>query len=217
MCSFLSGSTILLGSSLIALSIPLPAVAAPQGEVTSSNEALLNTDGFFEFGKSDEPTFINSDSLQLDTQKRIFFYRGNVKVIQGDLTLTSEELEGRYNSNNEIEQLIAKRSVNIIKGESINATSNKAVYTASNEVLTLTENPQILQGTSLLTADVVKIYLQENRSEAEGQVRVKMIKDEKTPKPAPAQAKTPETSGKTTTEQTSQTTSSVLKSTKSAS
>jgi lipopolysaccharide export system protein LptA len=184
-------TSILVTSLLLGLSSPLSAYgeAAP----APSEDVMLDTEGLFELGNGSEPTIINSDSLQLNSETRVFTYKGNVHVVQGDMTLTSEELEGRYNQANEIQQLVARNNVHIVKGEKINATSNKAVYTAANEILTLTENPEILQGASVLTADVVKIYLKENRSEAEGQVRVKLIKDDKAKeKSAPTESK-PET------------------------
>jgi lipopolysaccharide export system protein LptA len=134
--------------------------------------------------KSDpnEPTYISSNALQVDSAGRAFVYTGNVTVKRGDMTLTSDILEGTYTEQNEIDRLVARSNVKIIKGENIEATSNKAVYDAKTEIVTLTENPEIHQEKSSLTADVVKVYLQESRSEAEGQVRVKLNKVTEKPK-----------------------------------
>jgi len=128
--------------------------------------------------KSDpnEPTYISSNALQVDSAGRAFVYTGNVTVKRGDMTLTSDILEGTYTEQNEIDQLVARRNVKIIKGTNVEATSNRAVYDAKTEIVTLTESPEIHQEKSSLTADVVKVYLQESRSEAEGQVRVKLNK-----------------------------------------
>jgi len=140
-----------------------------------------------EIGKdSDEPTYITSNSLTLNSVDRVFVYKGNVSVKKGDMTLTSDTLEGKYGEDNKIKQLIAKNNVVITKGEGIKATSNKAIYEADKELVTLVDNPELTQDGSILTADIVKVFLQENRSIAEGQVNMKLVK---TDKPAGAQAK----------------------------
>lgn len=137
------------------------------------------------FQKTDDPTYIESASLTLRSQDRTFIYTGGVKVTRGDLTLTAQELEGNYTEQNEIKVLTAKKNVVIIKGDSIRATGEKAVYDAATAIVTLTENPQVTQGESQLLADLIKIYVNEDRSEAEGNVRMKVVKEQITPAPAP--------------------------------
>lgn len=130
---------------------------------------LLDTD----FSKA--PTFIKSKSLVLHSESRKFEYLGNVEVKQGNMLMTCDTLEGFYDESNQIQKLNAKRNVVITKGEGIRATSEKAVYLREDETLTLTESPELLQEESVLTADVVRIFLKEDRSVAEGQVRVKLV------------------------------------------
>lgn len=128
------------------------------------------------FKTSNEPTIITSNNLSLDTKSRIFTYTGNVKAIQGDLTLTSEELEGYYDEKNQITQIIAKRNVVITKGPDTTATGGKGVYTAKDRTIVLTQSPTLEQKGSKLESDVVTVFLDENRSEASGTVRVKLVK-----------------------------------------
>jgi lipopolysaccharide export system protein LptA len=149
--------------------------AAPKKAEANEASALVD------FKNSKEPIFINSDSLSINQNKRTFVYTGNVQVTQGDMTITAATLDGKYDQKNEIEQLIARKDVVITKGPSIRATSNRAVYEAAKGTVTLTENPQIHQDGSILSADVVRIFLQENRSVAEGQVRMKLVKASPTP------------------------------------
>jgi lipopolysaccharide export system protein LptA len=143
-----------------------------------------------EFGKL--PTNIKSDSLTLNAKTRVFIYKGNVVVTQGDMTLTSKVIEGNYNDQNQIQKIVAKGDVVITK-QDINATSQLAVYDAVSSVVTLTDNPQLKQGESVLIADRIKVYLNEDRSQAEGNVRVTFVKT--TPTPIPA-TPTPEPKGK---------------------
>lgn len=134
----------------------------------------------FDTQPSDEPTYINSDSMTLNSEKRVFNYDGNVVVKKGDLTLTSKQLEGKYGEDNKISNMIALGSVVITKPPNIRATGERAIYEANKDLVTLTENPLLYQGDSVLSADRVKVFLQENRSVAEGQVQMKVIKaDEK--------------------------------------
>ena len=127
---------------------------------------------------SDEPTYIRSDSLSLKSKERVFMYTGNVNVTQGDMTLMSDSVEGKYTEQNKIEQLVAKNNVTITRGEELKARGEQALYNALAGTVTLTENPEVEQNGSILTADKITIYLADNRSVAEGDVRVKLIKSE---------------------------------------
>ncbi|MDC0358065.1 hypothetical protein OAO01_04550 [Oligoflexia bacterium] len=144
--------------------------ASAQGE-KKEEHGLLNADF------DNLPTYIKSDSLILKSNARVFEYTGHVHVKQGDMVLTCDLLEGTYDENNQIKQLIAMRNVFITKGEDVRARSERAIYDAPSETITLTENPELQQKESVLTADLIRIFLREDRSTAEGAVRVKMIED----------------------------------------
>lgn len=161
-----------------------PKKAAPEAAKKEEDRAL------FDFKESGEPTYVDADALTLDTARRSFVYTGNVKVTQGDMTLTSHLLEGSYTEDNKIRELVAKKNVEILKGPSIRATSNRAVYDAEQETVTLLENPQLYQEGSVLTADRVKVYMRTNKSVAEGQVRMKLVK-QAGPTPAPVPTPVP--------------------------
>ena len=126
------------------------------------------------------PTFIKADSLSLKSDSRTFAYSGNVEVTQGDMTLTAQTMEGNYDENNKIKQLMAKGNVLITKGPEIRATGQRAIYDAATETVVLTENPELQQDGSILSADRIRVYLSENRSVGEGTVRVKLIQKNQT-------------------------------------
>lgn len=123
---------------------------------------------------SKEPITIDANQLSLDTEARTFQYKGSVKVVQGDLTLLADQMDGQYTEDNQITSITAVGNVDITKGPDIKAMSEKAVYDAQAKIVTLTENPQLTQKGSTLSADTVKVYLLENRSTAEGSVKVKV-------------------------------------------
>jgi len=157
------------------------------GQETTGGSSLgaLNTKGLIsetdskDFGKL--PTHITSDTLSLNAKTRVFTYQGNVKVTQGEMTLTSKTIDGTYNEQNQIQKIIARGDVVITKQE-IKATSQLASYDAVAAIITLTDNPQLQQGESVLIADKIKVFLNENRSQAEGNVRVTFVKSQ-TPGP----------------------------------
>ena len=140
---------------------------------TSGSANLMDSKAFDNsFGKL--PTNITSDSLTFNAKNRVFAYQGNVQVTQGDMRLTSKTLEGTYSEKNELLKLVAKGDVFIAK-QDIQATGQIASYDAVASIVTLTENPQLQQKESILRADKIKIFLNENRSQAEGDVRVTFV------------------------------------------
>jgi lipopolysaccharide transport protein LptA len=125
------------------------------------------------------PTVITSKTMSLNSSKKTFIYEGDVSLVKDDLKMNSKKLLGKYNESQGIDELTALEKVVITKGTQIKARSNKAVYDKKTETMILTEHPEVTQEESILTADVVRIFLKENRSLAEGNVRVKLIqKDE---------------------------------------
>ncbi|MCB0318048.1 MAG: hypothetical protein KDD56_04775 [Bdellovibrionales bacterium] len=143
-----------------------------ENHTDEAKKGLLGED----FGK--QPTYVKSDTLTLKAEDHFFVYQGNVQVKQADMLLTADKMEGNYTEDNQIKDLTAVKNVVITKGINIRANSEKAFYDATNETVTLTENPELQQDGSVLTADKIIIFLEEDRSVAEGQVRVKLIENE---------------------------------------
>ncbi len=174
-----------------------PALAQEQASGSSIDK--LSSNSLFDqklqddsFGKA--PTHIKSESLSINAKDRIFTYRGNVEVTQGDMTLTAKTIDGLYTEQNQISKLVAKGDVVIIK-QDIKATAQQAIYDATSSVVTLTDNPQLQQKESILIADRIKVFLKENRSQAEGSVRVTVVNDKdggpSASKPAASQTAAP--------------------------
>ena len=169
--------------SIVAASIIVElAVAAPNPAATPKGPLDQKA---FDDSFTKLPTNITSDTLTLRQDDRLFIYEGNVKVVQGDMTITSNTLEGTYDNDNKIQKLTAKGDVVIVKAD-ITAKGQQAFYEAGPSTVTLVENPEVTQNKSILTADKIRIFLKENRSEAEGQVRVIMVNKDATPAPLSA-------------------------------
>ncbi len=168
---------------LLACALAVPCVLRAEQEVTATKtpaknaaDNIVDLKDIFADGKSgrSEPTYINSQSLTLKNQERVFEYAGNVEVKHGDMTLHSDFLDGKYNDKNQIEELVARKNVVMTKGDKMKAKCERAVYNARTRIITLMDNPELEQSGSTLAADAIKVFLDENRSIAEGQVRVKI-------------------------------------------
>jgi len=121
---------------------------------------------------------IRSDNFQLDSKNRLFIYKDNVEIVKGDLTITSDLMNGKYDVNNQLQEVICENNVVITRGDRLRATANRAYYDIRSERITLTEGPELNDRGNVLTADRVIILVKEDRSEAEGHVRVKVIKSD---------------------------------------
>jgi len=131
--------------------------------------------------KSDAPTIITSDTLDLDTKTRDFVYTGHVVVIQEDMKLVCDKLIGAYDANNQIQSLSARSNVIITKGADIKAESQRADYDPKTEMMKLTENPSLIRGGSELRSEVIKIFLRTEKTLAEGKVQMKVLENDAPP------------------------------------
>ena len=96
-----------------------------------------------------EKTFINADYMKLNIESGNSIYTGNVKISQGELILTGDEVIVEQ-SNNELERITvtgkpAHYNHVTEKGESIQAESERMVYSASENKLVMTINAKLVQ------------------------------------------------------------------------
>jgi lipopolysaccharide transport protein LptA len=162
--------------------LPVISLAAPatKANTSKSNAAKANESekkGSAMVGMNFEKgiTTITSKQLVLKSAERKFVYTGAVEVLKDDMTLKCDILEGNYGQDNKITDLVAKSNVFITQGEGTKAKGNRAVYNKKNETVTLTENPEIEQNGSILSADKITLFIKEDRSTAEGTVKVKLV------------------------------------------
>ncbi len=125
-----------------------------------------------------EPIYVSSDTLSLDAKKRIFTYKGNVEAFQADLFITAEEMIGTYDENNRLKEVVCHSDVVVTRGDRLRAIANKAVYDVANQNIVLSEGPEVIERSNALSADRITLYIDEDRSEAEGRVRVKLIREQ---------------------------------------
>src|SRR5258706_13171465 len=82
-----------LATAAFALALIAPGVAAAQGAVSGVPNAMQ---GFSQ--NRDQPIQIEAASLEMRDKKKEATFAGNVKVVQGDTTMTSKKLGVFYGS-----------------------------------------------------------------------------------------------------------------------
>ena len=88
--------------------------------------------------------------MKLNLNTGYSVYTGNVKITQGELKLTGDEVTVQQTKNNEVEQITvtgkpAHYNHVTEKGETIQAESEHMVYTASQNKLIMTINANLKQ------------------------------------------------------------------------
>jgi len=116
--------------------------------------------------KTNAPTKIDSDTADFDLNGRQAVYRGNVRVDSPQMKLTCAQLTVDLPpAGGRIQHVVAETNVVIDatdeKGETNHVTCDKAVYdykvqeSMTNEPITLTGNPQVVNAQGTNTADVI--------------------------------------------------------------
>ena len=126
--------------------------------------------------KKDEqrPIIIKSKTLEINNQKKIVTFTGEVNVQRDDFVINCQQLDVYYNeqpsqaganaSDNKIEKIVATGLVKITQARGGVATAGKAIYYQRDEKMVLTGNPVVRQGDNLIEGDRIIIFLKENRS-----------------------------------------------------
>lgn len=115
---------------------------------------------------------IRSERLVVDTTRQTARFEGDVVVQQGNLTLKCEQLDADYDPEGHPTRLIATGRVRLSRGE-LFATAGRAVYQRTapgpqpKGTVTLTQNPQVWQGSNWMSGRSVTIALAEGRVDVE--------------------------------------------------
>ncbi len=161
--------------------VSFPGALVAESDVTSEEDSSQESGfkkAFGTGGDSQAPLFIKSDTLTLDSKERIFTYKGNVQVLRENLEITTDLMIGRYAESQDLESILCIGNVVITKGEDMRATSNRAFYNVVTAKIELTDEPELARDGNILSADKIIIFVDEDRSEAEGNVRVKVVKSD---------------------------------------
>jgi len=150
----------------------------------------------------DVPVKITSDTMTYTQKGDQVVFTGSVYVIRQDIQLWSDTLtvllekkEGSGNATRSvadeqgsIKKIIAKGNVRIKADQGRTGTCGKATYEADKDLLTMEDNPMLMEGANKIQGEVIKLYIRENRSEVlGGKQRVEAIFNTPASKPGAGQ------------------------------
>jgi lipopolysaccharide export system protein LptA len=169
------------------------------------------------FGDSQgQPIVIKSNSLEIDNQRRMVTFSGNVEAKREDWTIQCQKMivyyeeKGKESAQKEsmkeeqgkdlpekesmkIDKIVAKGDVRITRASGGLATAEEATYYWDDERVVLTGKPVVKQGDDLVEGSVVTLLLKENKSlvEGSGDTRVRAVISPRSDKGVPGFGKTP--------------------------
>lgn len=131
---------------------------------------------------ADQPIHIRADNAEIDQQQGLVVYRGKVRVDQGTLRVTADEMTVEY-----VEQKVVKitaigtpahyqQQIEVDK-EQVKAHSSTIIYYTQDERLDLLGDAFLTQEGNEITGDQIKYDIVEGKVDAQAQSddRVRMI------------------------------------------
>jgi lipopolysaccharide export system protein LptA len=143
---------------------------------------------------ADDPIEVTSRrlSMKFGKGKAQATYESNVKVRQGDVTMScdrlvidyemkdSESTQGKRDPKltkdvalSNLKTITATGNVKIVQGDRM-ATAGKAVFDNKKRTIELTEGPKLWLGPDRLEGNKIVFYIDEERSEVDGEVKTRI-------------------------------------------
>ena len=114
------------------------------------------------------PIEITADRLLADSARETVTFEGNVRAVQGEVTLFSDRLFAEYSGTaRTIETITAEGNVRVIHAGK-EGRAERAVFYNQEQRIVLSGGATLSQGEDSLAGDKVTIYLRENRSVVTG-------------------------------------------------
>ena len=121
---------------------------------------------------------IKADSLEIDDQKQIVIFTGNVDAREKDFVINCQKMVLYYKDQSaqpvsetsqfNIDRIVATGEVRITRPNGGLATAEKALYYRNDEKVILTGKPKVKQGDDFVEGSKITLFLKENRSVVEG-------------------------------------------------
>ncbi len=121
------------------------------------------------------PVDIHSEEMTVDFERHKIVFKGDVKVLQADFSLTAGEVTAVFGeSADDIKKIIAAGDVKIQKGDKM-AWGEQAVYDRGSATILLTGTPVLKQGRSFIKGEEIRFSLDEDRMEVKGSVEAEFL------------------------------------------
>ena len=135
-------------------------------------------------GDSNLPVDVTADNMVYNADKNTVVFQGRVEAVRGEFKMWSETLtlylKSRGNAGQEnkksttsamegsdLDRIVAERNVRFQNGTQT-GSAQKATYYSANNLLVLYGNPILHDGDNSIRGNVIRYFVDENRSVVEG-------------------------------------------------
>ena len=139
--------------------------------VLLSNMAFSQNAGFGSLASDrTEPIEFNSDRLIFNQGQNLAELFDEVKIIQGKTVLSAEYVKAIYSKTNKLEKVFAERNIEL-KSEQDIARADRAVYSLTENSISLIGNARLIQGANNIMADQILINTKTGLTQLLGSVK----------------------------------------------
>ncbi|MFT5062140.1 MAG: lipopolysaccharide export system protein LptA [Polaromonas sp.] len=125
----------------------------------------------------DAPLEVTADGLSVDRETGNAVFTGNVRAVQGTMTLNAERVEVLYDEEDAqgtdddgIREIIATGNVILVNGPDV-AESDRAVFRPREDRVVMTGNVLLTQGRTIVSGDRLVVNLATGQGNVEGRVK----------------------------------------------
>ncbi len=145
-------STLLIGILLLNATLSSEAVAE-----NTAKDKIIQSD-------KDTPLIITSKNLVADTKKKTAIFTGSVKAVKGETTFYADKMVVYYTSDDKkVDRIDATGNIKLVKEDSV-ITAENAIYTAKDESVVFTGNPEARDSKNLVKGTKMTYFLKEEYS-----------------------------------------------------
>ena len=117
-----------------------------------------------------EPIEFNSDRLIFNQGENLAELFDEVKIIQGKTVLSADYVKAIYSKTNKLEKVFAERNIEL-KSEKDIARADTAVYSLTENSISLIGNARLIQGANNIMADKILINTETGLTQLLGSVK----------------------------------------------
>ena len=139
--------------------------------VLLSNMAFSQNAGFGSLASDrTEPIEFTSDRLIFNQGENLAELFDEVKIIQGKTVLSADYVKAIYSKTNKLEEVFAERNIEL-KSEQDIARADTAVYSLTENSISLIGNARLIQGANNIMADKILINTETGLTQLLGSVK----------------------------------------------
>ena len=117
-----------------------------------------------------KPIEFNSDRLVLNQEGNLAELFDGVKIIQGKTVLSADYVKAIYSKENKLEKVFAEHNIELKSDQDI-ARADTAVYSLTENSISLIGNARLIQGANNIMADQILINTETGLTQLLGSVK----------------------------------------------